>query len=55
LKEEETGMERRRDERNRERSSGRTIWWVTLRFHAVPFQVVTNVFKWMDVYRALYV
>jgi len=31
-----------------ERSCGRTIWRVTLRFHAAPFQVVTNVLKgWM--------
>jgi len=42
LKEEETGMERGRDRRDRERNLGRTIWQVTLRFHAVPLQVVMN-------------
>jgi len=45
--EEETRTERERQE-GRERSRGRTIWRVTLRFHAVSLQVVTNVLKgWM--------
>jgi len=37
-----------RDTRDRERSRGRTIWQVTLRFHTVPLQVAMDVFKgWM--------
>jgi len=47
---EEKGRERKRQERRQkgERSCGRTIWRVMLRFHAVPLQVVTNVLKgWM--------
>jgi len=45
---EETGTEMGKRQRERERSCGRTIWRVTLRFHAAPLQVVTNVSKgWM--------
>jgi len=37
-----------KERRGRERSQGRTIWRVMLRFHSVPLQIVTNVLKgWM--------